>query len=164
MKPIYHIAISSCASVLVWLVFRSFTAAAACFLTGVFLDIDHLIDYAANYGWRFRIRHFFRAFEYEAFENIFVFLHSWEFVIIYLALLWIIDWKPVAIGAGIGMIIHLLVDHFFNGHSRLAYFLSYRLLHGFSAKHFYGAAEYRKRLKHNRPPIGGQNNMKGTLP
>jgi len=160
MKPIYHIAISSCVSVLVWLIFRSFSATAACFVTGIFLDIDHLIDYAVNYGLRFRGRHFFKAFEYEAFENIFLFLHSWEFVAIYLALLWIINWKPVAIGAGIGIIVHLLVDHFFNDHSKLAYFFSYRLLHGFSAKHFYGAAEYRKRLKYNRPPIGGKSNTK----
>jgi hypothetical protein len=90
----------------------------------------------------------------------FLFLHSWEFVVIYLALLWLIDWKPVAIGAGIGILVHLLLDHFFNDHSKLAYFFSYRLFHGFSAKYFYGADEYRKRLKHNRMTIGGKNNIK----
>jgi hypothetical protein len=135
---------------LVWLLFRSLTATAACFLTGVFLDLDHLIDYAINYGRRIRIKHLFQAFEYEAFENIFIFLHSWEFVAIYLVLLWLIDWKPVMLGAVIGIFVHLLLDHFFNHHSPLAYFISYRLFHGFSAKHFYGAKEYRKRLKHRR--------------
>lgn len=159
MKLIHHVAISICVSALVWLIFRSFTAAAACFVTGVFLDIDHLIDYVINYGWRIRIKHLFRVFEYETFENLFLFLHSWEFVVIYLVLLWLMDWKPVAIGAGIGIFVHLLLDHFFNDHSKLAYFFSYRLFHGFSAKHFYGAAEYRKRLKRNRPDSGDKNGI-----
>lgn len=149
MKVIHHIVISIGVSALVWAIFRSSTAALACFLTGVFMDIDHLIDYAVNYGLRFKVKHFFDAFEYEAFENIFVFLHSWEFIVIYLAILWLIDWKPVAIGAVTGILVHLLLDHFFNDHSRFAYFISYRLFHRFSAKHFYGDKEYHKRLKHN---------------
>jgi hypothetical protein len=150
MRLIQHIIISTCVSALVWVVFRSFTAALACFVTGVFLDIDHLIDYAINYGWRIRLRHMFKVFKYEAFENLCLFLHSWEFIIIYLVLLWLVDWKPVAVGAVIGIVIHLFIDHFFNNHSRLAYFLSYRIFHRFSAKHYYGAKEYRRRLKQQR--------------
>jgi hypothetical protein len=147
MKVTHHIVISLGVSALVWTVFRSSTAALACFLTGVFMDIDHLIDYMIHCGPRFNVKRFFRVFEYETFENIFVFLHSWEFIVIYLALLWLIDWKPVAIGAVIGIFVHLLLDHFFNDHSKWAYFLSYRLFHRFSAKHFYGDKEYQKRLK-----------------
>jgi len=162
MKFVQHIAVSLVVSALVWFFFRSFTAALACFLTGVFIDIDHLIDYVWNYGWKFKARHFFKSFDYEVFENIVVFLHSWEFIAVYLALLWLINWQPVALGAFVGIASHLLLDHFFNDHSRFAYFLSYRLWHGFSAKHFYGAEEYRKRLKLNRKkiidqPRGGQN-------
>ena len=147
MKVTHHIIISLGVSAIVWAIFRSSTAALACFLTGVFMDIDHLIDYMIHCGPRFNVKRFFRVFEYETFENIFVFLHSWEFIVIYLALLWLIDWKPVAIGAVIGIFVHLLLDHFFNDHSKWAYFLSYRLFHRFSAKHFYGDKEYQKRLK-----------------
>ena len=149
MKIIHHAAISIVVSAVVWLMFRSLAATAACFLTGVFMDIDHLIDYVINYGWRFKPRNFFRAFEFECFDNVVVFLHSWEFIAVYLVLLWMIDWKPVALGALIGVFVHLLLDHLFNDHSQPAYFLSYRLFHRFSAKHFYGAEEYRKRLKHS---------------
>lgn len=150
MRFVQHVAVSIVVSALVWLFLRSFTAALACFLTGVFLDIDHLIDYIWNYGWKVKTRHFFKSFEFEVFENIVVFLHSWEFIAVYLAILWLVNWQPVAIGALIGIFTHLLLDHFFNGHSRFAYFLSYRLRHGFSAKHFYGAKEYRRRLKRQR--------------
>jgi len=153
MKLAYHIALSAATSALVWAVFRSVSATAACFLTGVFLDLDHVIDYVVNYGWRIRIRHLFRAFEYETFENLFLFLHSWEFVAVYLVFLWLINWKPVAIGAVVGILTHLLFDHFFNAHSAFGYFLSYRIRHGFSGKHFYGAREYRKRLKRKKKSI-----------
>ena len=159
MRPIQHIAVSIVASALVWAFFRDTTAAIACFLTGVFIDIDHLIDYAFNYGLRFRVRHFFSAFRYEALENIFVFLHSWEFIVIYLAFLWLVDWKPVAVGAVIGIFVHLLMDHFFNDHSRFAYFLSYRIFHKFSARHFYGPEEHNKRLKRRETTESTENIM-----
>ncbi len=150
MKLIQHVAISIGVSALVWAVFRSSTAAADCFLTGVFLDIDHLLDYVINYGPRFKIKHFFTVFEFEAIENIYLFLHSWEFIVIYLALLWLIDWKPVAIGAVIGIVLHLLLDHFFNAHGKFAYFISYRLFHRFSGRHFYGEKEYHKRTERQK--------------
>ena len=152
MRPIQHIAVSIVVSALVWAFYRDTTAAIACFLAGVFIDLDHLIDYTVNFGLRFRVKHFLKAFKYEAFENIFLFLHSWEFIVIYFALLWLIDWKPVAVGAGIGMLVHLLLDHFFNKHSRFAYFLSYRLFHRFSAKHFYGPEEHNRRIKRQTRP------------
>lgn len=150
MKLVQHIAISAVVAALVWVLFRSVAASAACFLAGVFLDIDHLIDYVYNYGWNIRPKRLFRAFEYEVFENIFLFLHSWEFVAVYLVFLWLINWQPVAMGALIGIGVHLFLDHFFNKHSVFAYFISYRLRHGFSARHFYGAKEYRQRLKQQR--------------
>jgi hypothetical protein len=156
MKFVQHIAVSVVVSTLVWVILRSSTAALACFLTGVFIDIDHLIDYFWNYGWKLKPRQFFKSFDYEVFENIVVFLHSWEFIAVYLAIVWLIDWQPVATGALIGIFIHLLLDHFFNGHSRFGYFFSYRLWHGFSGRHFYGADEYQRRLKRQRDMEGKQ--------
>ena len=150
MKVAHHAVISAAVSAGVWAGLNSPAAGLACFLTGVLLDIDHALDYVLNFGWRLRPSHFFSSFKYEAFDNIVVFLHSWEFIVVYLALLWFMNWEPVAIGAVVGILLHISLDHIFNAHSRLAYFLSYRLWHNFSAKHFYGAREYRKRLKRTR--------------
>lgn len=161
MRPIHHIAVSAAVSALVWAFLRDATAAAVCFLTGILMDLDHLIDYAYNYGPRFRLKHFFSAFRYEAFENIFVFLHSWEFIALYFAILWLIDWQPVALGAVIGVAVHLGLDHFFNEHSRFAYFLSYRIFHGFSARHFYGPEEHARRIKRKDKQSPAENKKEG---
>ena len=152
MQPSKHVVVSVLVSALVWWWLRSSAAALACFLMGVFIDLDHIIDFLCNSRRKLRFHRFFTAFEFEVMENIFVFLHSWEFALIWLALLLSLPEarQPVVQGLFIGFVTHLGLDNLFNRHSRWAYFLLYRLRHGFAAKYFYGAREYRKRLKHVR--------------
>ncbi|MBI2439848.1 MAG: hypothetical protein HYV35_00565 [Lentisphaerae bacterium] len=147
-----HVVASILISALVWWVLRSAAAAAACFLVGVLIDLDHLFDHLYHHRGRLNLRRFFRAFRIEIMENIFVFLHSWEFVILWLALLLTVPEarQPVALGLFIGFASHLLLDNLFNRHSRWAYFLLFRLRHGFAGKYYYGAREYRSRIKHVR--------------
>ena len=148
MKMTYHAAISLAVSVLVGLALRSAAAALACFLAGVFVDLDHIFDYCRNFGPRLRLRHLFRAFEAEVFENIFVFLHAWEWILVALVILWLGAWPPVLAGAAIGFTVHLALDQFVNRHTPWSYFLTYRAAHRFSGPHYYGAREYRRRLQH----------------
>lgn len=147
MKMPYHAVVSLVVSALVWLWLRSAVAALACFLAGVFIDLDHGIDYCLKYGARIRPRHLFRAFEVEVFDNIFIFLHAWEWILVGLVILWLIDWKPVMVGLVIGFSVHLLMDQLANRHNPWSYFLTYRAAHRFSGRHYYGAREYRTRLK-----------------
>jgi len=152
MQVSKHVIASMLISALVWWWLRSSAAALACFLMGVFIDLDHIVDFIYNNRRHFRVHRFFAAFEFEVLENIFVFLHSWEFALIWLALLLCVPdvRQPVALGIFIGFVTHLGLDNLFNRHSRWAYFLLYRLRHGFAGKYYYGAGEYRKRLKHVR--------------
>lgn len=150
MKVQYHAVVSLAVSALVWLWLRSTAAALSCFLAGVFIDLDHVVDYGLNYGARIRPRHLFRVFEDEVAENIFVFLHAWEWILVALAILWLIDWPPVAVGLVIGVSVHLALDHLVNRHHFWSYFLTFRAAHRFSGPHFYGAREYRRRLKDQR--------------
>lgn len=150
MKLPYHAAVSLVLSALVWLWLRSIGAAVACFVTGVFVDLDHLPDYIRRYGARIRPRHLFQVFEFEAFDNIFIFLHAWEWIAVALIILWFIDGKPVLAGALIGFAAHLIMDQLVNGHGPWSYFLTFRAAHRFSGPHFYGPREYRRRLKHMR--------------
>lgn len=148
MQMKYHAAVSLVVSALVWLWFSSFAAALACFLTGVFVDLDHVIDYGLNYGARIRPRHLFRAFEVEMFDNIFIFLHAWEWILVALVILWLVDWQPVMVGVALGFAVHLVFDQLTNRHNPWSYFLTFRAAHRFSGPHFYGAREYRKRRKY----------------
>lgn len=147
-----HVIASVIVSALVWWWLRSSAAALACLLMGVCIDLDHIFDFLYNHRGHFRFQRFFAAFEFEILENIFVFLHSWEFALIWLALLLCVPdvRQPVAWGLFIGFVTHLGLDNLFNRHSRWAYFLLYRLQHGFAGKYYYGAREYRKRLKRAR--------------
>ncbi|MDD5678696.1 MAG: hypothetical protein PHW60_12035 [Kiritimatiellae bacterium] len=147
-----HVVASVFISALVWWWLRSSAAALACFLMGVFIDLDHIVDYLYNSPRHLRARRFFTAFEFEVLENIFVFLHSWEFALVWLALLLCVPGirQPVALGLFIGFVTHLGLDNLFNRHARWAYFLFYRLRYGFAGKYFYGPREYRQRLKRAR--------------
>lgn len=147
-----HVIASVLVSALVWLWLRSSAAALACFLMGVFIDLDHIIDFLYNNRRHLRFRRFFAVFEFEILENIFVFLHSWEFALVWLALLACVPdaRQPVALGLFVGFVTHLGLDNLFNRHSRWAYFILYRLRYGFAAKYYYGAREYRRRMKRVR--------------
>lgn len=152
MQLLKHAVVSLVISALVWWWLRSLAGAAACFLVGVFIDLDHVIDFFYNRRRHLQFHRIFTVFEFEIMENIFVFLHSWEFALVWLALLLTLPEarQPVVLGLFIGFVSHLLLDNFFNRHARWAYFLLYRLRYGFAGKYYYGAREYRKRLKHAR--------------
>ncbi len=148
MKVPYHAVVSLAVSGLVWLWLSSAAAALACFLAGVFVDLDHLVDYCLKYGARIRPRHLFHVFETEVADNVFVFLHAWEWIPLALVIMWLVDdWPPVAIGLLIGFSVHLVFDQLVNRHHPWAYFITFRAAHRFSGPHFYGAHEYRRRLK-----------------
>jgi hypothetical protein len=152
MRASKHVISSVIVSALVWWWLRSSAAALACFLTGVFIDLDHVVDFFYNFPRHLKFQRFFKVFEFEVLENVFVFLHSWEFALVWLALLLCVPdvRQPVVLGLFIGFVTHLGLDNLFNRHSRWAYFLLYRLRHGFAGKYYYGALEYRERLKRAR--------------
>jgi hypothetical protein len=147
MKLEQHIAVSTAVSAIFLLITHSIEGAISCFLVGIFIDLDHVFDYLFNHGTKMDIRRFFNSFKLEALDNIFVFLHSWEIMAICLVVAWLTDWKPVILGILVGGMMHLVLDHFWNGHSTFAYWLFYRMRHRFAGRYFYGAKEYRERLK-----------------
>lgn len=152
MQASKHVMVSIVVSALVWWWLRSSAAALACFLMGVFIDLDHIVDFVYNHRGHLRFHRFFTIFEFEVLENIFVFLHSWEFALVWLALLLCLPdvRQPLVVGLFVGFVTHLGLDNLFNRHSRWAYFLLYRLRHGFAGKYYYGAEEYQKRLARTR--------------
>lgn len=118
----------------------------ACFVTGVLIDLDHFLDYVVNFAPRFGVRHFFHCFKDQVFDRIIVFLHAWEWVGVAIILA-VVTQSNVAIGAAVGLLLHMVLDQVFNRHNPCGYFLLYRLVNKFDAKSFHGPAEYRRRLK-----------------
>jgi len=147
MKISQHIIISGLISGLVYLCLHSAGAAIASFISGVFIDFDHMLDYVLNYGFPFHIRHFFSVFHQEVLRRVILVLHSWEWIIILFIILIMVDWNSIATGLFIGYFIHLLLDNCVNHCRPMAYFFSYRLFHHFIGKYYYTCKEYRRRLK-----------------
>ncbi|MDB4349526.1 hypothetical protein OAA99_01070 [Omnitrophica bacterium] len=118
--------------------FKSLACGAASFLTGVFLDIDHILDYFWNCGVRFNIREFYDYCINVRYKRISLILHSYELLIV----LWVLIialglgniWKAIAIGATQ----HLVLDHMRNASTgRMnwrSYFLSFRIKNRFKTE------------------------------
>ncbi len=111
---------------------NSWPGTIACFLSGILIDLDHLLDYVINKKkmcWSVKKLENFCAQKEDG--KIYFFLHSYELV----AFLWLIVFcfKLNAIWLGIvfGMSIHLLIDQLANPIYPLTYFLFYRFKLGF---------------------------------
>ncbi|MFH1847203.1 MAG: hypothetical protein ABH869_06600 [Candidatus Omnitrophota bacterium] len=97
---------------------------------GIFIDIDHFIDYHLYYGFKFHIGDFFKR-GYLASGKCYIVFHSWELVFV----LWLLAVPVISITPLVlGMTIHLLIDQFYSrGPKTLSLFFFYRWYHHFSA-------------------------------
>jgi hypothetical protein len=136
MKPAQHLIISFSLSLAIWMFLKSLSAAAVCFITGIFMDIDHLLEYLIHFGWReFSLGNLCRECDTNTikkgmfrFRKLYLIFHSVEFSVIF----WLtaIYTKNIYIFAlALSYFIHLVFD--FIGNSSVVrpyfYFISWRL-------------------------------------
>jgi hypothetical protein len=129
------VAASLVISAAVYAYFRSVPAAAASFVTGVFLDIDHILDYFINYGIKFDVRDFYDCCMQVKFDRLSLIFHSYELIALFWAAIFLFSlgslWKGMAIGATQ----HIIFDQLFNrppySLRRRRYFLIFRLINKF---------------------------------
>lgn len=138
MKPERHFIVSLFMGTLVWLFAKSLSAGLVCLFSGVFLDIDHIIDHIAEHGWRnLTYKKFFTACEQTArqegeyqFKKIYLILHSVEIAIA----LWllVVYTKNVYLFAGaLGYSVHLILDYIGNSVYLHSYFIIGRAMNKF---------------------------------
>ncbi len=126
MKLSTHIAVSALVSGLLYMVFKSWGAAFASFVSGVFIDLDHIIDYILEYGWHINIKKFFKVFYNAEFKRLYLILHSWEFLLLLAVSGWLTGWNPWITGTLIGAGQHLICDQITNRPALLGYSLIWR--------------------------------------
>jgi hypothetical protein len=126
--------------------FQDWRLIVACLLAGIFIDIDHLLDYFLYYGFSsgsVGIKETLADVNYfDLSEKVIVFFHGWEFV----PLTWILGkWLGIKLkirglewALALSYFGHLLVDHFSFPHHPLGYSFVFRLLNKFSQKEFDG--------------------------
>jgi hypothetical protein len=135
MSPAQHAVVSAGASIVTGVATGSLAAGVSCFVIGVFIDLDHYLDFWMNHGVVLSPARFL-DFCYHGTSPTFVdLLHAWEYVPVLLWCCTLPALTPVAWGLTAGYVLHLLGDQLFNRHlSRWTYFVSYRLFHRFDSR------------------------------
>ena len=131
MLPPAHAAISGVISIAVWYYFKSAECAVISFIAGVFIDLDHLIDFYTNHRFTLKVKRIYCVCARMRLKRLYLGLHSYEIVILLWAAIYIFAlsnyWKALAIG----VTQHIISDQIANPLNNLGYFFTYRILKGF---------------------------------
>lgn len=138
MSPISHIIVSFSTAIAVGFLARSLYYGLVCFITGIFLDIDHLIEYIIHYGWKdFTPKKFYRTCEQTTrqegdrrFPKLYLIFHSVEMAaLLWAAALSIKNAYLIIIALGYSM--HMVMDCIGNPMYVYSYFIIWRMIKGF---------------------------------
>lgn len=89
---------------------------------GVLMDIDHIPEV-------------YRRWVLDRPLKVWCVLHAYEWLPLAVLACWLTGWNPLAIGATLGFLGHLVSDHLANRLHPLAYCIIYRAKVGFDARH-----------------------------
>ncbi len=134
MSPGTHLGASLAAGIGAYAALGSWQTGAGALIAGVVLDLDHLADYALNPLGRFRVRKFLQVCNQYRLKRFYLFAHSLEWIIPFLFLVWAWPAPDFLVGAAAGLALHMGMDMAGNGMRIQAYFLLYRLYHGFDPR------------------------------
>jgi membrane-bound metal-dependent hydrolase YbcI (DUF457 family) len=134
MKLQYHVTVSIALSGILFAVFKSWGLAIASLISGIFIDLDHIIDYIRENGIRFDMQRFFCTFYERRLKRLFLILHGWEWLVLCGILAKVMDWNPWIAGIFIGYGQHLILDQLNNGTRLFGYSLIWRWKNRFDTK------------------------------
>ena len=133
MRPTSHVIASTVTSAVFFTVTHSWEATLGCFLSGIFIDIDHHFDlWLYKKKILFDIKHIYHFCEKEKKGKLYLIFHSYELLAIFwlcligfrLSVLW---W-----GLAVGLTVHIILDQMCNTVTLFTYFLWYRIKKGFA--------------------------------
>ena len=118
LKPPGHAVVSLTIGGVLWVVTKSPYSFISSLLTGVLIDMDHLVEY---YWWFIKEDH----------TRVWYFLHSYELLVPAIISGYISGWNPIVVGASAAFLGHLLSDQIANPVAPLTYFFTYRAVKRF---------------------------------
>ncbi|MFH1188322.1 MAG: hypothetical protein V1652_00565 [bacterium] len=155
-----HLILSLFVGFIMWRASGSAFVFAASLMSGLFIDIDHFIDYFLAFGTKFNFVYFLKGYSFLKTDKIYVFFHSWELVIILLLVMPIVallggGWTIVffLLSFSLSLFFHLTVDVFTNAMLPQSYFVTYRLMHKFDLKTMVTKSHYIKHLDQKKSSI-----------
>jgi CDP-diglyceride synthetase len=133
MKLEHHIAISTIISGILFALFKSWGLSIASFITGVFIDIDHLIDYFKEHGYHIHLREILDFFYKEKHQKITLFFHGWEWLLCLGITVVLTDYNPWVTGVLIGYEHHIVGDYLYSRANFRTYSLLWRWQNNFNS-------------------------------
>lgn len=137
MQPHTHAFASAIAGGALYTLTKSEHLAISCFLSGVLIDLDHLLDFFIFSKAKFSVKALFLYYREIKIDKLLLVFHSYELYAILLFAGYFIK-NDIYIGILIGMGLHLILDQLGNRHllnksksSAWFYFISYRYRLGF---------------------------------
>ncbi|MEK7476728.1 MAG: hypothetical protein AAB152_13995 [Candidatus Coatesbacteria bacterium] len=134
MTPSRHAVASAALAAGCGLAWRSPEAAAAAFVGGTLLDVDHWFDYTWNRVGPFTVRRFVRLCVEYRLPKFYLLMHSFEWLIPFWLAAWMLPAPPWVRACTLGLILHMAMDMAGNGMALGAYWFVYRWRHGFDAR------------------------------
>jgi len=145
MRPTHHAIISVGVSVLFASWVKSWQAVLACFLSGIFIDVDHVLDFILSrkkIPWTYsELEDFCGRIKQGKLHLIF---HSYEFWLLFWFAAYQYSFNIVWIGIGVGVCTHIICDQFLNPLRPLAYFFTYRYKHEFNKEYVFKEKYFQK--------------------
>jgi len=120
--------------------------AVSALLSGILIDLDHVLEGYLNYGKKFNIWTTIKVCENGDLKKAHLFLHSYELLFIYTLLVWWFDLGPVWFGAAIGLAFHIILDAIFNTYYDNGLFFIVRYNRRFKYSRIIDIAAQRKKL------------------
>jgi hypothetical protein len=138
VRPTSHVIISGGVTAALSLWTRSWDVLAACFLSGILIDLDHHLDYfIARREMPLSYQKLIDFCKNDHASKIYLIFHSYELLILFWVMIFVFDLGPVWFGVAIGSTAHVVCDEIANPLRPLAYFLSYRAKNRFDRKFFF---------------------------
>jgi hypothetical protein len=127
----HHVVFSAVISASLYAATDSWQPAAASLASGILIDLDHVIDYAVEYGPPLDLKRFLRLVYEARYKYVFYIFHAWEWFILGTAAAWATGWNVYSAGLLIGYGLHLALDQIGNKGSTWTYFMLWRWKQGF---------------------------------
>lgn len=135
MSILGHTVISLTAGCVMYNFHRSLACFLWFFIAGVFIDMDHYLDY---YVYKRRISfalkkvHNTIKYGYMQFKKSFLILHSYELIMLFWVLIFLLDMDIVWKYAAMGLTLHIFIDQLVNPTILpFTYFLWFRIVNNF---------------------------------
>lgn len=137
MRPTNHVILSGSVTAVFAIWVKSWGALGACFLSGIFIDLDHHLDYyLAKKELPLSYKKLVDFCRNDHQSKLYLFFHSYEMLFMLWGSIFMFHLNETWIGVAIGFTIHILCDEIFNPIKPMAYFLTYRLKNKFHRKCF----------------------------